>query len=71
MAKKDPIPFKPGETATVNEILKRYQISFNSRLIREFDRVGTELLKVMLALDPKDRISASKALSHAYFASEC
>ena len=49
------------------EILKKFSINYNTRLIREFNSDGIDLLKLMLALEPKDRLSASKALQHSFF----
>lgn len=58
---------RAGEEATVAEILKKFSINYNTRLIREFNSDGIDLLKLMLALEPKDRLSASKALQHSFF----
>jgi calcium-dependent protein kinase len=67
--KKDPVQYRPAEDTTLTDIQKKFQINFNSRLIREFNPEGVGLLKKMLALEPKDRVSASKALQHSFFAS--
>lgn len=70
VVKKDPVPFRPEPDASVSDIMKKYQINYNSRLIREFNPDGIDLMKKMLALEPKHRILASVALTHPFFASE-
>ena len=50
-----------------SEMLKRFQISFSGRKVRDFDQNGVQLLKVMLSLAAEERVSASAALKSAYF----
>lgn len=70
VVKKDPVPFRPEPDASVSDIMKKYQINYNTRLVREFNPDGIDLMKKMLALEPKQRILASVALTHPFFFSE-